>query len=193
MGTHEQAVKYVTKLDTRVSGPFEFGTPAPGQGYRTDITKVINVPISQAAKDYPEVFFKYSRGIIARRDWSQEPPSYKKWEVMYIRPNQIPDGAYHIRVERKSVWRDGRPETEIIDHWDYYDYEKIAVADQPVEWRPFVKSIYRGYIPNRVETLYIVDVTSVTSGVGNTILRIPRHPEVPEDNLMVQEYDPKID
>lgn len=183
-GTHEEAVNYVTKEDTRVEGPFEYGTPAPGQGSRTDINQLMSMPIKDISIQFPEIFFKYSRGIIARRDWSQPNPTYQKWEVAYIRRDQLTDKMYHVRLERKSVIRDGRLDIEWIDHWDYYDYEEIAVSEQPIEWRPFVKSIYRGYIPNRVKTLYIIDVTSVTSCVGNT----GPHNFEPEDNLRIEQY-----
>ena len=36
-GTQQQAIEYCKKEDTREEGPWEWGKPAPGQGYRSDL------------------------------------------------------------------------------------------------------------------------------------------------------------
>jgi hypothetical protein len=39
-GTHAQARDYCSKVETRVAGPFEFGTEPPGPGTRTDLLTI---------------------------------------------------------------------------------------------------------------------------------------------------------
>jgi len=182
----EQCRLYSMKEVTKVAGPFEYGTLSSGQGTRTDINKVISLPIRQVAIDYPEVFFKYHRGLVARRDWINSVPEMKPWEVYYrdFTKTGYPENAYFIRLETKEVDRD----IIRIPHWDYYDYEEIAVCDFRIDWEPFVRSIYRGMIKNNVKTLYVSfrdTVTSVTSCVGNTSTQL----EVPEDNLELPTED----
>jgi len=178
-GTHEQAVAYCNKLESRVKGPFEYGVPAPGQGSRTDIAAAMSLSIRQAAIHFPEVFIKFHRGLVARQDWVNSVPEQKPWVVVYVKPEQVPHDAYHIRCTKEM---EDRFTIKWVDHWDYYDYEVEAVCETDIGWRPFVKSIYRGMIVNRVRKLFIVDVTSVTSGVGNTSHTTIAVPE-PEDNL----------
>jgi len=68
-GTEDQCIAYCTKTDTAVPGqtPYKFGTPAPGQGARMDIRKVIDTIIAHGEKkaweEDPNVMVRLHRGI----------------------------------------------------------------------------------------------------------------------------------
>lgn len=67
-GSHDECVAYVTKEDTRVSGPFIEGVPPPGQGARTDIHEVAayvmaNPNLQAVASAHPVAIIRYPSGI----------------------------------------------------------------------------------------------------------------------------------
>jgi len=73
----EGAIKYCTKDDSRIAGPWEFGVmDAVGQGKRSDIKDCCNLikeavtdgldprrAMKRAAEAFPDTFVKYSRGL----------------------------------------------------------------------------------------------------------------------------------
>ena len=67
-GTHEQAVAYCTKQETRTGRQYTGGT-APDQGHRTDLDQVAACalvhPLSVVASSFPSQFIRYHRGIQA--------------------------------------------------------------------------------------------------------------------------------
>jgi len=69
-GTPEEASTYCKKPESRVAGPWEFGTlPESHQGERTDLTDAINIVMAGGmtalAEQMPEMFVKYHRGLEA--------------------------------------------------------------------------------------------------------------------------------
>lgn len=67
-GTQEQASEYATKLDTRVDGPWRIGTPALGQGARTDIYDLsadVRSGLKRRAivEKHTHLCIKYARGV----------------------------------------------------------------------------------------------------------------------------------
>lgn len=72
-GTAEEAVAYCRKDDTRISGPFVWGTPPAegGQGSRSDLSRaaaLLSEPggtIRQLAEEQPTTFIRYFRGFYA--------------------------------------------------------------------------------------------------------------------------------
>lgn len=67
-GTHEQAIAYSTKEDSRVEGPWEHGDSRQHAGSRSDITAVRDAIFAGASKrqildDFPEVAAKYPRFV----------------------------------------------------------------------------------------------------------------------------------
>lgn len=83
-GTRDEARNYCMKEDTRVDGPFEFGTwHAVGAGRRSDLEKVVNdvkegVDMKVIAERYPEQFVKYHRGLEKLRRVIMKPRSHKE-------------------------------------------------------------------------------------------------------------------
>lgn len=68
-GTAAQCIAYVTKNETRVAGPWQFGKSMT-MGNRTDLAMAAQAirdgkNIKEIAIDHPEVFIKYHKGILA--------------------------------------------------------------------------------------------------------------------------------
>ncbi len=70
LGTHDQAVAYSTKADTRIDGtnPTILGQPPSGAGSRTDLTRIAEHIAAggserDAAARYGNAYIRYSRGI----------------------------------------------------------------------------------------------------------------------------------
>lgn len=67
-GTPQQAIAYCKKEESRVSGPYEFGTP-PEQGKRNDLEDIVDLIVSGSISyedcilRYPGVMSRYSRYI----------------------------------------------------------------------------------------------------------------------------------
>ncbi len=67
-GTRDQARDYCMKLDSRASGPFEFGRWLLKQGKRNDLLEVADMVIAGAAivdiaHEYPIQYIRYHKGI----------------------------------------------------------------------------------------------------------------------------------
>lgn len=83
-----EAIKYCSKLDTRRAGPWSFGVPHPGQGFRSDLAEVAalvqcGTTISQVAASQPATFIKYYRGI-ERLSALQEGPRFRSVRCFFL-------------------------------------------------------------------------------------------------------------
>lgn len=162
-GTNAEARAYCMKLESRADPnavPVEFGQYCEGQGDRTDLKSVVGLPIRTVARDHPELFVRFHRGLIARADWLNNHPEATAWNLVVLEnaPMELVPGVavYYIRRStRESTDSLGNHRVSYEWHWDNYDYETVAVAQSDPGWTPFVKSIYRGMIVNKVRTLYI--------------------------------------
>lgn len=106
-GTSDQARAYCSKEETRISGPYEYGTYETSQGTRTDLKQAIAAlrdgGIKRVREEYPDTYVKYSRGLhnlllsdVRQRDRPREvsilygPPGCGKTRYFYDRE---PDGC----------------------------------------------------------------------------------------------------
>lgn len=86
-GSQSQNISYCSKSETRLSGPFVFGTPK-NQGKRTDLDEVISDvkqgrTIHQIALDHPKQFIHYHSGIKAYKfEWDRS--STKDWREVEV-------------------------------------------------------------------------------------------------------------
>lgn len=78
-GTRAQAREYCMKEDTRLDGPWEYGTFASTQGKRTDlhaaVESLVEGGMQAVVDDHPTVFVRYNRGLQALADRLQEGPA----------------------------------------------------------------------------------------------------------------------
>lgn len=87
LGTREQARDYCMKEDTRVDGPWEIGAWAGGQGFRTDLEKVIDMvkegrTRKEVADELPQVYMRYHGGIDKLVSLQQKPRLRENLEVV---------------------------------------------------------------------------------------------------------------
>lgn len=88
-GTHDEAAAYCRKADTRIEGPFEFGTP-PEQGKRRDLEEAANLlkttgSLKRVAEEFPTIIVKYPRGMDRLEELLYKPKQmeelkWKKWQ-----------------------------------------------------------------------------------------------------------------
>lgn len=79
-GSAEQAKQYCEKEESRVAGPWSIGEFTPSfQGRRTDLSRAVEIlktgGIEQVAREMPEVYVKFHRGLEALAGVSRSIPS----------------------------------------------------------------------------------------------------------------------
>jgi hypothetical protein len=133
-GTWDESIAYVTKEETRVSGPWEFGErPTPGK--RSDLDSVIQTVISsggslrQVAENHPAAIIRYARGIqtlcsLHRAKRERITPTV----TVYWGPPGT--GKSHKALEEANALDVGEPYYKGPDKWwDYYDSERVVIFD----------------------------------------------------------------
>jgi len=138
-GTQEQAIRYAKKEDTRVDGPWEFGTPKE-QGKRSDLLEVkekldLKIPLRQLHQEHFGTFIRngralkeYKRQITAPRDFKSKvflfigPPGKGKSTLMkrlakYVAGSD--DGVYKAPMPKGSG-----------QYYDDYDGQDVMILDE---------------------------------------------------------------
>lgn len=132
-GNAKENTTYCTKTDTRVSGPFIFGTmPSNGQGKRNDLV-ALRDRIDKGCtrrdlyKDHPSAAYKYPSGISIHMTLVKPTPVLSFRVELHIGPTGTGKTSYcinkypeHWRLPLrtgKSLWFDG------------YDQHKVALLD----------------------------------------------------------------
>ncbi len=82
-------IKYCTKTDTRVLGPWELGESGGGQGYRSDLFEIgvrlmAGEPVKKIAMEQPQKFFMYGNMWAKFESLVYEPPIWEPQEVWLI-------------------------------------------------------------------------------------------------------------
>ncbi|AXH73508.1 MAG: putative viral replication protein [Cressdnaviricota sp.] len=153
-GSHDQAVAYCTKAETKVDGPWRFGTePKPGQ--RTDLAAVKETIDSgktmiEVAEMHFTSFVKYERGLrsyvnmkSAKRDWKPLVQVFygptgtgKSFHCKLLAPD-----AYWFFPQENGKW------------WDGYTGQSDVVIDEfygSIKWSSLLRLLDR--YPMEVET-----------------------------------------
>lgn len=93
MGTHEQAVSYNSKEESRVYGPYEYGGVTLEQGKRSDLHSGVEAckagGLKRVAQECPTVLIKYPRGFGLYNELINKPKiAYqpKKVHLLYGEP-----------------------------------------------------------------------------------------------------------
>lgn len=133
-GDQASNIKYCTKNDTRIAGPWTFGEKKK-QGQRNDILQACDrikqgEGLKGIAMDTPEIIVKYHRGLDrlrllvgGKRDGTQAvsvtyhygPAGAGKSRAAFEQARQL--GDYYVK-EGNNKW------------WDGYDGEKIVIIDE---------------------------------------------------------------
>lgn len=164
-GTREQARDYCTKLDSRVEGtqPFEFGnwTDSPGQGTRSDITKVCNFLRTNAYRDaileYPVECARFHRYFREYRNMVTPSRTWQTKVYLFIGPTGTGKTrtAHHLYpqlwTKPPGLWYDSYDahETVLFDDFDGTDIPfcfLLRLLDRYALWAP-VKGSYVNWVP----------------------------------------------
>jgi len=111
-GTPEENKTYCTKEDTRLEGPWEYGTlPQPGQ--RSDLAGIIRtardvtIPYSSIIDSNPEAFLRYHKGILAIRSFSLPKRSWKTCIHWYYGPTGSGKSREANDLAPEAYWKPG--------------------------------------------------------------------------------------
>jgi len=127
-GSAAQNRAYCTKEDTRVDGPWEFGT-IPNPGARTDIAGAIETikegaSLEEIVSNHPEEFVKYHKGLMAARLLYQPRRNWKT-EVFWFY------GETGTGKSRKAYeeYPDAYTKMPTSKWWDGYDGQDTVIVD----------------------------------------------------------------
>lgn len=131
MGTQKQAIAYCTKDETKVNGPWEYGSPNT-QGKRTDLEQISEdikngEPIMNIVENNPSQYIRYHRGIEKLHELYQPIRDFKPEVFIYWgkagsgktrKAFSFPDCFF----KPNGQWWDGynHQETVIFDDYDGY-------------------------------------------------------------------------
>lgn len=137
MGTPEEAIRYCSKEDSRIEGPWEYGKRPRGQGSRSDLMQVKelldnNNPMSVIADLHFGSFIRYNRGFAeylslkgCRRQWQTEC-------ILLIGPTGGGKTTWLSNMCPGAYWK--QPSTH---WWDGYQGEEVVILDEYSGWLPY--------------------------------------------------------
>lgn len=140
-GTHEQAEKYCSKLDTRIAGPWTHGKAA-GQGHRSDLDRAVEL-IKQGASDkelaeeVPTSYIRFYKGFKALK-MAIHPPPYRPNVQVYVLYGDAGAGKSSTAF---NAFPDAYRKTD-GDWWDGYDGQETVVFDDfygSLKWSELLK------------------------------------------------------
>lgn len=128
----DSAIKYCSKLETRVEGPFERGERPQQQGTRNDLKKLAmevidGKKLNTIANEQPDMYIKYGKGLKLLREEIQ--PNRDKdigvivlwlWGNAGVGKTYLPNSLF---TEDEIYIKDG------TQWWDNYDHEKCIIID----------------------------------------------------------------
>lgn len=131
-GTQSEAVEYCKKADSRIEGPWEFGTPAENrQGHRSDIDRVAELVqqggILAVVNEDPGAIIRYPRGIQTLASLIRPPKPVPHVQLLFGptgvgKTRRVHDGLamdliWSLPAGSNGVWFDG------------YDRHKYGLLD----------------------------------------------------------------
>lgn len=136
--------KYCTKPESRIDGPWEYGSPKT-QGQRTDLEKLakqvidLSKPIVDTMIDNPEMTIRYPRGIQTLRSAAMLKAGRSQRDVKvfvligdpgsgktrHIYDKYKTEQVYKLTASTQSVW------------FDHYDGEQVLLIDDYKGWIPY--------------------------------------------------------
>lgn len=141
-GTHEEAEVYCSKLDTRVVGPFRYGTP-PQQGKRNDLVTLKNdidngmTSMKEIAQNHFNHFIRYQKGIQNYLNLQLLPRSQKTIVTVIYGPSNV-GKSFSIRQAFPDAYWFSKPTGKNSTLWfDGYTNQETVVFDEFYGWIPF--------------------------------------------------------
>lgn len=135
-GTQEQAIAYCTKEDTRVDGPWTFGTPMAGRGRRLDLED-LRLAIRSGSSDLEVAdahfssFIRYNRGI---KEYKRLVQPVRAWKTEVIVCYGKPGTGKSKWVQQQAPNAYWKPRSQ---WWCGYEGQSDVVMDDYYGWLPF--------------------------------------------------------
>lgn len=167
-GSQSQAIDYCTKEDTRVDGPWEYGTPKQ-QGARRDLEEIVTAlhegsTVKDIAISNPSTFIRYHRGI---ERWSEivvPPPRRDDIKlIVYHGPpgtgksrrafEDYPD-AYKY-VDNYSGWFNGYNGEDVVIMDEFSCETPLRLLLQLWDRYPHRMPVKGGFVPIRATTFVV--------------------------------------
>lgn len=147
-GSREEARNYCRKDDTRVSGPFEFGSFGQERGHRSDLDAVKQLLDSGATNEeiadqyfgqwcrYSKAFEKYRSLRLPTRDWKTTVT------ILWGVPGSGKTRYVYDKFPRESIFELARPNGSSV-WWDGYEPIKhsIILLDDFYGWIPYAEML----------------------------------------------------
>jgi len=129
-GSFKQASDYCKKGSSYVKGPWEYGTPPVGKGFRSDLRSAVAAvqegkTISVVASENPVTYVHYSRGLIALKAQLFPSPPWRSLDVTWVW------GTTGVGKTRTAYACDADLYKVIMpgQWWDGYDCQKTILFD----------------------------------------------------------------
>ena len=181
-GTSEQAREYCSKEDTRIDGPWEFGTFKTAQGARTDLDAVHEdlkqgMSLRDLSDTHFKTFLRYSRGIKEylllhqeRRTWPMEVcvlwgrTGSGKTKEVYDRAAREDCGVFSLPQNDGGVpWFDGYNGEKILLIDDFYGWLKVSWLLKLMDRYPMEVQTKGGSVQFTSKVIYFTSNVSVES------------------------------
>jgi len=144
-GTQQQAIDYCKKSESRSMGPWEFGTPALGQGTRSDLHAAVGTLKSggllAVATEHPCTFVKYATGFSKLSQITDT--RVRSWMTeLYIYYGPSGTGKSHRALTEATANGGGvfylqRPASGSTVWWDGYHSQENIIIDEFYGWMNF--------------------------------------------------------
>lgn len=150
-GTHQQALEYVTKEDTRVAGPYQWGVePMQQQGHRTDLDIIHDllrsgVPMRQIAEEYFTTWCRNYRAFQEYRNLvNNQPRDFQTNVVVYWGEASgtgktrsalnLANELCHDNPGWSPYWMP-KPNQDSV-YFNGYDGQEVVILDEFYGWIP---------------------------------------------------------
>lgn len=144
-GTHEQARDYASKDDTRLSGPFTFGSEptSTGQGARTDLISLKrslddDLPMEEVWSEHFTTMLKYYKGAHEYKRVKQMAHPRKEKTVCFVLFGHTGCGKTHMAKQTfpDAYWVT-KPNDKGSVWFDGYDGKSPIIIDEFYGWLPY--------------------------------------------------------
>nr|WAE42761.1 MAG: replication associated protein [Cressdnaviricota sp.] len=131
-GSQEQNIDYCSKEDTRIAGPFRYGTPGEGQGTRSDLTALVesarkHKELREVALEHPEIFIRNHGGITKFHNHVHNKPRKElTLGCLIYGPPGSGKTTYAYDMPEDKYWK----YSSMDKWWDGYNGEELCILDE---------------------------------------------------------------
>lgn len=177
-GTHLQAKTYASKLDTRLEGPWEYGTEPASDGVQgrssmAELKRALDngVTMKQISNDFFAQYLRHHRALHTYRQLNQPRTTREVSVTVLVGPTGVGKthraysscGESDVYIKERGQW------------WDGYEGQTTIIIDEFYGWLPYsqllrVLDVYPcqveikgGYMPLMATTIYVTSNSFVNS------------------------------